>query len=442
MKFGKLFRKELMDMLNKQTILTMVISVVALVGAGKVLSQTIDETTKESTSIIICDQDKTEFTQGVLAEIESEIKDAGVDGNMFKQVELESDDYPAELKRLDIKNVVIIPKGFTEKVEKDEKADVKYIGKMTTLATISGSSSSSSASKELVSECVKLKIYAEKKAQGKLTDDEILQLEDPVNFEETTVVGSRSEEVSGTVLQALCSAQSMVVPIIMFVLIMFSSQMILGAISTEKIDKTLETLLSAPISRLSVISAKMLAAGCVAAMQAIVYMIGMKQMTSGLTSAMGDTSDYNEIMKNLGLTMDVQQYVMVGLQMFLSILIALSISLVLGVLASDAKTAQSLIMPINFATMVPYFLSMMIDINSASPLVKYIAYAIPFTHAFTASENAMFGNTSVYWGGFAYQLVFLIVCMTIALRTFMSDRIFTMTLGAKAKNKKGETTEE
>ena len=45
----------------------------------------------------------------------------------------------------------------------------------------------------------------------------------------------------------------------------------------------------------------------------------------------------------------------------------------------------------------------------------------------------MFGNTALYVGGLIYQTIFLAVCMFIALRIFMSDRIFTMTLGGKKK---------
>ena len=436
MKFNKLFRKELADMLNKQTIFTMIITVVILVAAGQVLSKSISDTQEESASITICDQDKTEFTKTIFGQIKDELKSADAE-DLFKEVEIKSDDYPAELKRLDINNVLIIPKGFTQQIENNQQADVKYVSKMTTLATLSASSMSD-ASQTIVSKCVQSAIYGKKKAGGQLTDEEIKQLDNPVNFEETTVVSDKSEKVSSAVLQALCSMQGMVVPILMFVLIMYSSQMILGAISTEKTDKTLETLLSAPVSRLSVRSAKMLSAGVVAAIQAIIYMIGMNQMMKGLTENIGNTEGYDEIMNRLGLTMNFEQYVLVGLQMFMSILIALSISLVLGVLATDAKSAQSFVMPINFAAMIPYFLSIMVDIKTLSPVVKYIVYAIPFTHTFMASENVMFGNKSVYWGGFAYQAVFLAICLFIAMRIFMSDRVFTMSLGGKKerKNKK------
>ena len=139
--------------------------------------------------------------------------------------------------------------------------------------------------------------------------------------------------------------------------------------------------------------------------------------------------------------MDASQYVLVGLQMFLSILIALSVSLILGVLARDAKSAQTLTLPIMMCTMIPYMLSMFVDIKTMSPAVRYIVYAIPFTHSFMASENAMFGNTGVYVGGLIYQVIFLAVCMFLALRIFMSDRIFTMSIGGRRAKTGGEASQ-
>lgn len=432
MKFFNLFRKELKEMLNFQTIMAMVISVVALVFAGQAMSDAVDESTSDMMDITICDLDETEFTDAVLTELRSQIEGAGGE---VKVVEITSDDYAAELKRLGIKSCVIIPEGFTAKVEADEQATVEFAQKMTSLATMSNITTGSDAALTLLEAAVKSTIYADKINDGSMTMDEVTQLEAPLALEEYTVVADKSEEISSNIVMSLCSAQTMIVPIIMFVLIMFSSQMILNAISTEKIDKTLETLLSAPVSRLTVISSKMLAAGVVAALQAAVYMIGMQKMMSGMTGGSENTEMYNDAMNSLGLTMNAGQYIMVGVQMFLSILIALSISMILGALAKDAKSAQTLLLPITFSTMIPYLLSMILDIRTVTPVLRYIVYAIPFTHTFMASENAMFSNMETYWFGVIYQAIFLVVCMTLALRIFMSDRIFTMSIGGKKEKK-------
>ena len=124
--------------------------------------------------------------------------------------------------------------------------------------------------------------------------------------------------------------------------------------------------------------------------------------------------------------------------MFMTIMIALSVSLILGAMATDAKSAQTLVMPIMIFAMIPYMISLFMDVNSMSNIVKIFVWLIPFTHTFTAINNIMFGNWPVFWGGLAYQFVFFIVCMYFALKLFTSDKIFTISLnlGQKMKLKK------
>lgn len=431
MKFYNLFRKELKEMLSLQTIMTMVISVIVLVAAGQAMSGAVSENNETAADITICDKDNTEFTNNVISALKATVKEQG---GVVRLVEINSDNYSEELKKLDEDSVVIIPQGFTDQVKANEKAKVQFVQRMTSLAAMSNLNTGSATALSVIEQAVKSTIYQ----TINISNDQITQLEDPIELDETTVIGDKSDKVNSSMLLSLCSAQSMIVPIIMFVLIMFSSQMILSAISTEKIDKTLETLLSAPVSRLSVLTSKMLAAGVVAALQAIVYMFGMSKMTGSLTAGISaDTSVYENAMENLGLTMNIGQYVLVGIQMFLSILIALSISLVLGALAKDAKSAQTLLLPITLAAMIPYMLSMVVDIKTVTPVLRYFVYAIPFTHTFMASENVMFGNYPLYLGGLIYQIILLVICMTIALKVFMSDRIFTMSIGGKKQRKAG-----
>lgn len=437
MKFFYLFRKELKEMLSVQTIVSMIIMIVILIMLGQVMSNSISDSQENSKDLIISDLDKTEFTSAVLDQLKTQLEK---ENGEMKTVDIQSDDYVSELKRLDIKNVVIIPKGFTDQVEQNKAADVEFVQKMNSLATMSNISIGSEYAKAFIEEAVKSTIYADKMSAGILSQDEIIQLEYPINLKESTVVADKSADISSSIVMSLCSAQGMFVPIIMFMLIMYSSQMILNAISTEKIDKTLETLLSAPVSRLSVLSSKMLASGVVAALQAAAYMIGMNKMMSGLMSDTGDTSQYNAALEKLGLTLSTSQYIMIGVQMFVSILIALALSLILGALAKDAKSAQTLLLPITFMTMIPYILSMVMDIKTATPVLKYLVYAIPFSHSFMASENAMFGNTTLYIGGLIYQIIILIICISAALKIFMSDRIFTMSIGGVHMRKKRNNT--
>ena len=78
---------------------------------------------------------------------------------------------------------------------------------------------------------------------------------------------------------------------------------------------------------------------------------------------------------------------------------------------------------------------MVSDINSLSPVLRTIIYAIPFTHTFTAMSNLMFGNTTLFAIGIIYQTLFFCVCMFFALKLFKSDKIFTSSLNFGQKSK-------
>ena len=439
MRFLNLLKKELREVITAQTIAILVLMLVGMSMLGTVMTREIEEANEESSKIVICDKDGTQFTADL---IELLRHPGGVD-NDVTVVELESEDYAAELKRLDQKNVIILPEGFTKQVTEEGKtAEIIYVCRLTSLSTMSNISTGSETAKALIEAQIKTLLYNQKTGKGQLTSAEVEQLNKPIEIEEKTVVSDNSADISSQLVLSMKMMENMFLPIIVFVLIVYSSQMLLGAVSTEKIDKTLETLLSAPVSRMSVLASKMLAAGTVAALYAIVMTIGMNRMTGAISQDALD--QYRPMVEKLGLTLSFGQYVLVGLQMFVSILISLSLALVLGVLAKDAKSGQSLLLPIQITSMVPYMLSMFMDIRSLSPAVRYVIYAIPFTHTFMATENLMFGNISLYVGGLIYQLVLLVICMSFAIKVFTSDKIFTMTLGGGTRRfgKKKETAGE
>lgn len=431
MKFFYLLKKELKELLSATTIITIIGSVVLLIALGNVMGDAVDKISEEKDEITLCDLDKTDFSKGVI----DSMKAANCE---VTEVELQSDDYAEELKRLDIDDVVIIPKGFEDEIKASKPASVQHVKKMTSLSTFDNASVGSKNALNIIEAAVKVKFYLD----NDLGTEQITLLEAPVNLEETTVVGEKSAKASSDLISAFCSTSSMLVPIVVFVLIVYSSQMIMNSISTEKIDKTLETLLSAPISRLSVLTAKMTAAGIVSALFAAAFMFGSDRMMSGMTGSVADSMDAG-VIEELGLKLSTSGYILLGLQMFVSILITLAISLILGALAKDSKSSQTLMMPIMGMAMVPYMISMFVDINSLGAL-KYLLYAIPYTHTFTANQNLIFHNNTLFFGGLAYQIVLLIICMTAAVKLFTSDKIFTLTVnfGQKKKYKKTATSDD
>ena len=112
-------------------------------------------------------------------------------------------------------------------------------------------------------------------------------LKNPIKSRDFVIVNDRMAEGSASAISGFVYSQSIFVPIILMMIIMYSSQMVISAIAMEKQNKTLETLLTVPIKRTSIVTAKMLAAGLVGLLSAAIYMIGFKSYMGGM---MGDVT--------------------------------------------------------------------------------------------------------------------------------------------------------
>jgi ABC-2 type transport system permease protein len=219
-------------------------------------------------------------------------------------------------------------------------------------------------------------------------------------------------------------------------IIIYASQMVISAIAMEKQNKTLETLLTVPISRTSIVTAKMLAAGLVGLISAIIYMVGFRYYMGGF---MGDVSEaatasgLTSVIQKLGLAFTANSYVILGISLFLAILCALAMATILGVLAEDYRSAQSLIMPMIFLVMIPYFLSFFSDIKSLSLPAKLLLYAIPFSHPFLTTQNLLLEDYRPIVLGIIYMAAVFIVLIIIAARIFSTDKVLTMKLRLRKK---------
>lgn len=436
MKFLNIFKKELREMLSAQTILLLVMLIIIMALMGQLTNDSFEESQEESSKIALCDLDDTDFTRSVIAFLENPY--AGMK-NEVQLVTAESGDYTAELERTGLKSLIIIPEGFTESIDSGAQAQLIYVSRMTSTSVMSNVNIGSETAVSLIEAAVKSALYTSKVSRGQLTEEESELLESPINLSYTTIVDDKTADVSQLELYSAVYSQSLMLPLIVYLLILLGSQSMINAVTAEKLDKTLETLLSAPVSRLSVLSAKMLAAAAVAFINALVYLIGMSRITNSMNMSLSD--EYGEIVNELGLSLTPDKYILIGIQMLLSMLIALSLSMILGAFAKNVKSSQTLLMPVLIITIIPFIIAMFTDISSLPGAVKYLLYLIPFTHTFIASDSVIFGNTALYIGGAVYQAAALIILMTIAVKIYTGDRIFTASeslpgLSGKRRNKK------
>lgn len=392
---------------------------------GNVVTSEQERQTKDL-HIYLLDQDKSDYSKFLSQNL----------SDTFTNVELITDRTEASiLNQMQAKHeqsLIVIPDGFNDALLAEVSSTIKTYSCMYNFSFLSNISvSQTSALMTTVDEITGTYLLTTK---GGITNPEFYK--HPVKTENIIMVQDYSAEADPNVVLNVIASQSTLVPIVLFLVITVAAQLVATAIATEKENKTLETLLSCPISRKLIVAAKLIGAGLVSLIMAATYLYGMSNYMSGMTGGLGTAgNDIQKVLEQLHLTLAFNDYVILGLSIFLAILAALSMAFILGSLAEDSRSAQATIAPIMMMLLVPYLLTMVLDISTLAPWIKILLYALPFTHTFTVMPNLYAGNYTAILMGDLYLAVLVLITILAAGKIFSSDTILTFRIPQFGKNK-------
>lgn len=287
-------------------------------------------------------------------------------------------------------------------------------------STVSAASANSYI--ELMSELLSLEIL---KIDYGITETAAIAAEHPLltggNSTHTLVNGKVYDSITPSEIYNAQMSQSMMVPIVVMIVISMVGSVIITSMGSEKENKTLETLLTMPVRRTTIVSGKLLAAAIMGLIYGIFYLIGMMFYTNGITSGVSSSVNLDDY--GLGMTM-VNWCILFGI-LFLSIFSALGICMILGAFTKNYKMAQTMVMPITVMAIIPMLVLMFSDWNSLPPALQAIMFAIPFSHPMMAMHNLVLENTALILGGVAYLAILDIVLVCITVRLYNSDVLIT-----------------
>jgi ABC-2 type transport system permease protein len=419
-RFTNLLKKEIKELVTKQLIISLAFFVILFNFIGQVSKKEIQKAVGIQT-ISALDQDGSPASQALLKGLESARFKILDQSGKTKGEALET------AKAGESKLLLVIPKGFGESLAELKPSEIETYSFMRSFSLIGA------RGQVVVGGVISAlnEALSNNFLKEKLPDLDPQSLKKPIKSKDFVVVKDRMAEGSAGLVAGMISQQSLLIPIVLMMIVMYSSQMVISAVAMEKQNKTLETLLTVPIKRTSIITAKMLAAGLVGLISAGVYMFAFKGFYGGLgeeVAQAGAQAGAPALMQDLGLTFSTTGYVILGLSLFLAILVALALAMILGVLAEDFRSAQNMIMPLVFMVMIPYFLSLFADINTVALPIKIFILAIPFSHPFLVSQNLYLGNYGMIAAGLGYMLLVFVVLVIFAGRVFSTDKILTMKL--------------
>jgi len=413
-KFLVLLQKEVRELITLQTILPMVIVASIFFVMGRVISSA-QKSAASAQSVGVIDLDHTAASASV--------------GSVLEQAKFTvrnyDDNLDAAISDTEARHgtaVLVIPQGFAAGIGTKDAAPIQtytVLRNFSVTGSIGGAVVQSALS--ALNDSFSSQLIASRAGGNPAT------LKNPVTTVSYVQIGDRRAQADPNALITFVQQQITFIPIVLFIIILMAAQIIATTIATEKENKTLETLLSLPVSRSAVIMAKMLAAAIIAAIGSAAYMFGYHYYSQGITGTL-DSGSAHAVAAQLGLVLTPANYVVLGVVLFFAILAALAIALILGAFAEDVKSVQSLITPLMVLIMIPYLMTLLLDVSSVSAPVRWLVYAIPFSHAFLAAPNLFLHHYAAIAWGVGYEALTFLIFLALALRIFSTDRIVTMKL--------------
>jgi ABC-2 type transport system permease protein len=415
-KFLVLLKKEIKELITIQMVLPLIITVAAFGLVGNLLSK---ETAKISQpqAILILNQDVQESGDA----ISETLKAVNFQPSVLRDASVENAINQAKQNKIVI--LMVIPPNFKKNINSFKLQEIAVYKLAENFSVISNAKYSALDRAMAILNTY----YSNQWIEKEIANISPEQLKNPIRANEFVVIKDRQANAPLSLVLGQIQKQTTFIPMILFFVIIVASQMVATAIANEKENKTFEILLSSPINRKTIILAKLIAAGLVALLFTVVYLIGFNYYFKGIFGNASSTGvDLTEIFKSLGIIINPLGYLLLALTLFMSILVGLAISMILGLMAESVKSVQAVTTPLMILVLLPYFLALLVDIGALSPVIRYLIYAIPFSHAFLASQNIILGNYSFVLYGIIYQFIIFMVFVIISIRIFSSDKAITL----------------
>lgn len=425
-----IIKKEIKEMLTPGSVASVLLMVVLFAGMGGLIGGEVEKAATLPEFGIVA-EDSYEFdlrlsdgtTERIVWNPLDYLRDV-YSSESDKITVLTGDDLISEMNAQGITNAIVLPDAqtFERMMESHEQAEIRqyYIYEPTGMFGSVSSTVMGTIVSYLNADLSKLMIE-----KGDLSNYEfvITPLSTPKDSVNTVVNGESYSGISPYDISNEINSQTMMIPLVIMIIITMIGSMVISSMGNEKENKTLETLLTLPIKRTSIVGGKILAAAIVGLVYGVVYMIGMSFY---MNSLMGSASGASSVdLASIGMSLDLMDWILVAISMFMAIVCALGMCMVLGAFSKNYKSAQTMTLPLSIMALVPMFVIMFTGWYGCGSALQGICFVIPFSHPMMAMQALMNGDIMLVASGIAYMAAFAIAMILITVRIYNSDILIT-----------------
>ena len=406
---GNIIKKELKELLTPATLLPIIVIAIVFGSMGNVIGGIENELTEKPILGLINEDNAN------LSEIASSI----IENNselIFKSIStIEKENGLELLKQNNGIALIIINKNFSSNIINSQT------GNLDILWIMEGAGIMDSISSEVVQRIIYSinQGISKELIKNNLTINASIVLSPTTRTETTYFKEKEMPGISPSIIIGMLSSQSTMIPIIIMMIILMAGGTVISSMALEKENKTLETLLTLPVKRTSIVAGKIIASAVIGLFMALIYMIGFSNYMQSFQRA------GNINLAEYGLTLNSQDFLLIGVSLFVTLIAGLAICMLLGTLAKNYKSAQTLTFPVTILALVPMFVTMFKDFDTLPLILKGIIFAIPFSHPMMAPRALIFNDYTTVLLGIIYVSGFAIIAISYVAWIFKSDKLLT-----------------
>lgn len=386
---------------------------------GQATIQQIQQAVKESGAVSVLDLDKDAYSNVFISFLNKM-------GLIVKLVEInDAANISSIIDRIDTKILYVIPRGFSFNISNSLQTSILTYVKIESLTI--GEGGIVEVADRYISIFNRFLLTALAKEKGV-----------PEQFVAGIVSSNTRGLLAGKIIEdpqmffGIITMGSLFIPLIILLLVLFAAQLIATGIAVEKEEKMFETLLSLPISRMSVIGAKLFVSFMISITYMVIYSLALFQLLLGrifeVMIPIEQISGYN-IMVAYAMPSEVVPYMLaniIGLALFM-----VSIALLLSLFAEDVRTAQAIIGNIIGPSVILVYLPMFIEVSSHS--VKTVLSLIPIANTVFLPKLALLQDSISLILASVSNIVYGIIVFIIIRKIVNSETIFTLKLFRRKK---------
>ena len=416
----ELILKEFKDLVRDPRIwIPFIISALVLPLTGLIVSSGMRESISRiaiPSNVLVSDLDDTQLTRYVINNLNTTGLVAKLEVVNISDMELLKD--IAVSKGYEV--IIIITPGFTNTVLNNLRPNLTIVDVVKSISFIPSLKSSifSSVINDLVGD------YILKTHGVNLTLDLVKQ---PVNTVSLTYISTINQTVvGGSGIFVQVSMASILMPIMFMIITITVLQMAATSTAIENEEKTLEVLLTLPISRFKILLGKLLGSFAVALLGSLASIVGfiiyILMFSTVFQSMIPSTEGFN--ITPIFNLINFKSVAFLIVSLILSSFAMAALGVTVGVLSSDVRIASTVSSPIVMLVVLPGYYVMFADVGRLGSTLKYLLYMIPFTQPMIMAKELMFsspGELTILW--LITSLIFSLVLILLTSQLLRFEKL-------------------